>query len=109
MEYCSRIDLVENGSVFFDKEAMELLKLIDTEKSIDDAAKTLKISTAKAKRIIKAIEKALGEKAVIKTRNAGVDGYNVHISPACRGLLEKYAEFTKKSEEAIKKVFNQIF
>lgn len=109
MDYCAKIVLVENGAVCFDKEAMDLLKLIDQEKSIDGAADTLKISTAKAKRIIKAIEKALGEKAVLKARNAGVDGYNVHISPACRGLLDKYAEFYKQSNAAVKEIFDKIF
>ncbi len=109
MDYCSRIVLVDNGVEVFSREAMELVKLIDTEKSIKDAASTLKISTAKAWKLIRAIEKGLGEKAVVKSRTDGVDGYNVHISPACRNLLEKYSAFESKSQEAIKAFYNQIF
>ena len=69
----------------------------------------MKISTARAWRIIRAIEKHLGEAAVVKARNAGADGYNVHISPACRGLLAKYAEFNEKSQAAVKEIFDRVF
>ena len=109
MEYCSRIALVDNGAEFFNAEAMKLLNLIDTEKSIKDAASTMKISTAKAWKIIRAIEKHLGEAAVVKSRSEGIDGYRVHISPACRGLLAKYAEFNEKSQAAVKEIFNRVF
>ena len=109
MKYCSRIVLVDNENEFFTPEAVELIKLIDTQKSIKAAADVMKISDGEAKKYIKAIEKYLGESAVVKTRGADVDGYNVHISPACRSLLEKYENFLKQSEAAIKKNFDLIF
>ena len=109
MEYCSRIVLVEKGAEFFSTETMELLKLIDEMKSVKEAASTLKISSARAWKLIRATEKYLGESAVVKSRTEGVDGYRVHISPACRGLLEKYAEFNVKSQAAVKEIFDNIF
>ena len=108
MEYCSRIVLIDNDVEFFGPEALELVKLIDTEKSIEDAAKTLKISKAKASKYIKAVENYLREPAIVKSRKSA-DSYNVHISPACRDLVDKYENFLAKNEEAIKKNFEQIF
>lgn len=108
MEYCSKIVLIENDAEIIGEEALELVKLIDTEKSIEDAAKTLKISKAKAHRYIKAIAKHIGQPAIVKSRK-GADSYNVHISPACRDFVGKYAKFLKKNEEAIKKNYDLIF
>ena len=108
MKYCARIALTETGSEVFGPEAMELLKCIDTQKSVKDAAATLKISTAKAWKLIRAMEKHLREPAVVKSRG-GVDSYDVHISPAARKLLEQYCEFSSKSEEAIAALYKQIF
>lgn len=109
MKYCSRIVLVDNDLEVFTPEAVELIKLIDTLKSVKAAASTLKISSAKAWKYIRAIEKCLGESAIVKTRGVDIDGYHVHISPSCRSLLEKYDNFLKQSEAAIKKNFDLIF
>lgn len=108
MEYKSRIVLVDKEAEVFGPEAMELIKLIEIQKSVGAAADVMKISTAKAWKYIRTIEKALGEAAVVKN-NRGTDKYTVHISPACRSLLEKYENFKKKSEAAIQKYYEQIF
>ena len=109
MEYCSRIVLIDNGVEFLSPEVLELVKLIDTEKSIEGAASTLKISKAKARKYIKIIEKYLREPAIVKSKTRGADSYDVHISPACRDLVGRYAKFLKKNEDAIKKNFELIF
>lgn len=108
MNYCSRIVLIEKDAEIIGPEVLELVNLIDTEKSIEDAASTLKISKAKASKYIKAIEKHIGEPAIVKSRRSA-DSYNVHISPACRDFVGKYSEFLKKNEEAIKRNFELIF
>jgi molybdate transport system regulatory protein len=108
MKYCARIVLTENGSEVFGPEAMELLKCIDTQKSVKEAAATLKISTAKAWKMIRAMEKNLKASAVVKSRG-GADSYDIHISPAARNLLEKYEDFEKKSQDAIEDLYKQIF
>ena len=108
MEFCSRIVLIDKGAEVFGPEAMELVKLIDTEKSIKGAAATMKISNAKAWKYIRAIEQYLKEAAVVKSRS-NVDSYSVHISPACRSLLEKYEDFVKKSNAATEEFFKQVF
>ena len=48
MKYCSRIVLVDNENEFFTPEAVELIKLIDTQKSIKAAADVMKISDGPA-------------------------------------------------------------
>ena len=109
MNYKVNVELVEKEAAFFCHEAMELIKYVDIQKSVKEAAKSMGMSSAKAWKIIRGIEKALGESAVVKTKTNGVDGYNVHISPACRKLLEKYSEFESKLDVAAKALFNQIF
>ena len=108
MDYCARIVLADKGAEVFGPEALELVKLIDTQKSIKEAASTMKISSAKAWKYIRAIEQYLREPAIVKSRG-GADNYNVHISPACRSLLERYESFEKKSQGAIEGYFKQIF
>ena len=108
MNYSARIVLVENNAEVMGPEAYELIKLIDTEKSVKAAAATLKISSARAWKYIRAIEKHLGEAAVVKN-NRGEDNYNIHISPACRAFIEKYENFIKKNETAIAKNYEQFF
>ncbi|MBQ6672845.1 MAG: LysR family transcriptional regulator [Spirochaetales bacterium] len=108
MKYCARIALTESGSEVFGPETLELLKCIDTQKSVKEAASTLKISTAKAWKLIRAMEKHLKEPAVVKSRG-GADSYDVHISPAARKLLEKFEDFEKKSQSAIADFYKQIF
>ena len=109
MDYKAKFELVDNGKASFCHEAMELVKCIDIQKSVKEAAVPLDISTAKAWKYIRAIEKYLREAAIVKSKKGGSDDYDVHISPACRGLLEKYAAFEAKSEEAVKEIFDQIF
>ena len=89
-------------------EAMKLIKLIDEQKSIKSAASIMKISTARAWKYIRAVEKTLGESAVVKSASV-VDSYSIHISPACRNLLDKYEKFLKQSEAAVKKNYDVIF
>ena len=108
MDYIAKVVLVEDNVEVMGPEALELIKLIDTEKSIKAAASTMKISTAKAWKYIRAIEKHLGEAAVRKN-NRGEDNYNIHISPACRAFIEKYENFIKKNETAIAKNYEQFF
>lgn len=109
MEYKATIELINDGTAFFCPDVLKLIKLIDEQKSVKAAADIMKISPARAWKMIRTVEAAIGETAVFKARNAGVDKYLVHISPACRNLVDKYAEFEKKSQEAVKKIFGQIF
>ena len=109
MEYKATIELVNEGTTFFCTDVLTLIKLVDEQKSVRAAANIMKISPSKAWKMIRTVEAAIGETAVFKARNAGADNYLVHISPACRDLVAKYAEFEKKSQEAVKKVFSQVF
>ena len=109
MEYKATIELIKEGDTFFCTDTLKLIRLIDEQKSVRAAAEIMKITPSKAWKMIRTVEAALGETAVFKARNAGVDKYLVHISPACRNLVEKYAEFEKKSQEAVRKIFGQIF
>ena len=109
MEYKATIELVNEGTPFFCTDVLKLIKLIDELKSVREAAEIMKITPSKAWKMIRTVEAALGETAVFKARNAGVDKYTVHISPACRNLVEKYTEFEKKSQEAVKKIYGQVF
>ncbi len=108
MEYKATIELVKEGTTFFNADALKLIKLVDDLKSVKAAAEAMKISTSKAWKMIRTVEAAIGQTAVFKARG-GVDNYRVHISPACRDIVDKYAEFEKKSQEAVDKIFSQVF
>ena len=108
MQYFSRIVLFDDGVEVLGPEAMKLIRLIDELKSIKDAASAMKISTARAWKYIRAVEKTIGASAVVKSKR-GVDIYSVHISPACRNLLDKYERFISQSEAEIRKAYEQIF
>ena len=109
MEYKATIELVKEGTVFFNNDVLKLIRLIDEYKSVKEAARIMSITPSKAWNMIRTVEEAIGETAVFKARNAGADKYLVHISTACRSLVEKFAGFEAESQEAVRNTFNRYF
>ena len=108
MDFISKIVLVENGDGFFGPGVRDLLLNIESAKSVKAASDKMQISYSKAWKIIRNVEKAMGETAVIRV-HGGTDGGSATLSPACRNLLEKYMEFERKSREESRKVFEEVF
>lgn len=108
MDFISKIVLVENDEGFFGPGVRDLLLNIESEKSVRAASEKMRISYSKAWKIIRNVEKAMGESAVIRI-HGGSDGGSASLSPACRALLRKYMDFEKKSRIENKKIFEEIF
>lgn len=109
MEYKATIELNNEGTLFLNSDVLKLIRLIDEYKSVKEAARIMNITPSKAWKMIRTVEEAIGETAVFKARNAGADKYLVHISPACRGLVEKFAGFEAESQEAVRKIYTKYF
>lgn len=108
MDFISKIVLIENDEGFFGPGVRDLLLNIESEKSVRAASEKMRISYSKAWKIIRNVEKAMGESAVIRI-HGGSDGGSASLSPACRALLRKYMDFEKKSRIENKKIFEEIF
>ena len=81
MDFISKIVLVENGDGFFGPGVRDLLLNIESEKSVRRASEKMQISYSKAWKIIRNVEKARGESAVIRI-HGGSDGGSASLSPA---------------------------
>lgn len=108
MDFISKLVLVENGDGFFGPGVRDLLLNIDSEKSVKAASEKMQISYSKAWKIIRNVEKAMGEEAVIRV-HGGSDGGSATLSDACRTLLKQYMEFERKCRVAEQKVFEEVF
>ena len=108
MDFISKVVLVENDEGFFGPGVRDLLLSIESEKSVRGASEKMQISYSKAWKIIRNVEKAMGESAVIRI-HGGSDGGSASLTPACKALLQKYMDFEKKSRIANKKIFEEIF
>ena len=108
MDFISKLVLVENGDGFFGPGVRDLLLNIDSERSVKAASEKMQISYSKAWKIIRNVEKAMGQEAVIRV-HGGTDGGSANLSDACRALLEQYMEFEKKCRIADRKVFEEVF
>lgn len=108
MDFISKTVLVENDDGFFGPGVRDLLLNIESEKSVRRASEKMQISYSKAWKIIRNVEKAMGESAVIRI-HGGTDGGSASLSPAGKALLKKYMDFEKKSRIANQKIFEEIF
>ena len=108
MDFISKVVLVENDEGFFGPGVRDLLLNIESEKSVRAASEKMQISYSKAWKIIRNVEKAMGESAVIRI-HGGTDGGSASLTPACKTLLKKYMDFENKSRMANQKVFEEIF
>ena len=108
MDFTSKIVLAENGEGFFGPGVRDLLLNIESEKSVRGASEKMQISYSKAWKIIRNVEKAMGESAVIRI-HGGADGGSASLTPACKALLQKYMDFEKESRIANQKIFGEIF
>ena len=108
MDFIAKLVLVENGEGFFGPGVRDLLLNIDREKSVKAACESMQISYSKAWKIIRNVEKAMGESAVIRI-HGGADGGSARLSESCRMLLNRYTRAEKRSNEAIRAILDEEF
>ena len=108
MDFIAKLVLVENGEGFFGPGVRDLLLNIDKEKSVKAACESMQISYSKAWKIIRNVEKAMGETAVIRI-HGGSEGGSASLSDSCRMLLERYMRAEARSKEAIRTILDEEF
>ena len=108
MDFTAKIMLFEGDTGFFGPGVRDLFLNIEEEHSVKDASEKMGLSYSKAWKMIRNVEKALGEPAV-KRIHGGTEGGSAQLTPAGRILLEKYMDFERKSREATRKIFEEEF
>lgn len=96
-KFVKKIDVVLEleGVRVLDRQAAELLKLIDVYGSLFLASKVLGISYSRAWERVNKIEHALGIK-IVKRRRGGVRGGGTSLTPEGKYLLSYYEELLKE-------------
>jgi molybdate transport system regulatory protein len=87
---------------------LELLRLLEEQGSISQAARRLKITYRKAWGQIRAMEEKLGLPLVQK-QTGGHGGGGARLTPEARDLLSRYERLTQGMEEEVNEKFKGIF
>ena len=87
---------------------MILIQKTDKLGSLNKAASEMKMSYSKALSIIKTAERELNMKLLIR-HQGGKDGGGSVITEEAKELIRKYEEFNRRTGEAIKDIYNEIF
>lgn len=103
-----RIWLTKDETKIFGKGPKELLQRTGKMGSLRKAAISMNMSYSKAWNLVSNLEKTLNIKILDKTIG-GVDGGSSTLTDEGKGLIDKYEELEKRVEEAIFKIYNDIF
>ncbi len=109
MDFAAKIVLFEGECRFFGPGVRDLLRYIDSEKSVKHASTRMKISYSKAWKMINNVEKALGEPAVVRTHGGADGGGSAQLTEAGRRLLERYESFERQSNDSLRHLFEENF
>jgi molybdate transport system regulatory protein len=104
----SKVWLEAQGRPVLGPGRLELLKYIDEQGSISQAARLLKMTYRKAWGQIKAMEGQLGLPLVEK-QTGGPGGGGARLTPEARNLLSKYFRLVQGIEEEVNRRFRGIF
>lgn len=108
MDFTSKIMLFEGETGFFGPGVRNLFLNIEEEHSVKGASEKMGLSYSKAWKMIRNVEKALGEPAVRRI-HGGTDGGSAQLTEAGKILLEKYIRVERRSLEATRKIFEEEF
>jgi molybdate transport system regulatory protein len=100
----SKVWLEENNEMVFGVGKSLILKAIDKEGSINQAAKKLNMSYRHAWSYIRSIEKRLGKQLITKIKG-GSGGGGALLTPYAKQLLQKF----DKLQQEILRIANQKF
>ncbi len=108
MDFNAKIILFEGDNGFFGPGVRDLFLSIDSEKSVKAASEKMGMSYSKAWKMIRNVEKAIGQSAVSRV-HGGPEGGSASLTDAGRAVLERYISFAEKSREALKPLFDEEF
>ncbi len=106
MEIQLKISLANNqGETFMGIGLVWLLRAVDESGSISRASKEMKLSYAKALKIINRLEENLGQKLLIR-KHGGCDRGGAELTPFGRKFIEKYDRLQSSIKKAAEKEFS---
>ncbi len=108
MDFAAKLVLFEGDLGFFGPGVRDLFLYIDSEKSVKAASEKMGLSYSKAWKMIRNVEKAIGQAAVTRIQG-GHDGGSASLTEAGRELLAKYIHFEQKSREALEPLYKMEF
>ncbi|MFA5523379.1 MAG: LysR family transcriptional regulator [Tissierellales bacterium] len=103
-----RIWLTKDEIKIFGKGPRELLQRTEKMGSLRKAAISMNMSYSKAWNLISNLEKALDTRILDKTIG-GLDGGSSTLTEEGKRLISKYDELEKRIEEAVFKIYEEIF
>jgi molybdate transport repressor ModE-like protein len=108
MQVRTKISIVnDQGDPFMGPGIRHLLERIDKYKSINKAAKEMRLSYVKALKMLNRLEKDLGEEILIRTRG-GKDQGGTKLTPRGRLYLKAYDRLEKSVHEQADKAFKRF-
>lgn len=108
MDIYLKLCLLNNqGRPFMGKGVVQLLRGIKRLGSINQAAREMNLSYAKALKIIKTIESSLGDK-ILKTKIGGKEYGGAELTPLAVELLDIFVEYEEEVSAFSRKQFNKI-
>lgn len=104
----SKLWLEVDGEPLFGRGRMMLLKSINSNGSINQAAKDINVSYRKALGYIKSMEKRLGIK-LVERQKGGVNGGGARLTGEAMDFIRKFAELEQGVREAVDNKFKKVF
>ncbi|MGF7058479.1 winged helix-turn-helix domain-containing protein [Brassicibacter mesophilus] len=108
MEIGWKIWLKKDEGKIFGKGPKELLLRTDQMGSLSKAASSMNMSYSKAWNLVANLENALGFK-ILDKKAGGANGGSSSLTDEGKALITKYDRLEKEIEEAILKIYEDIF
>jgi molybdate transport system regulatory protein len=96
------------GSPFMGIGVLWLLERVDKFKSLRMAAADMKMSYAKAHRIVKELELACGKPVLLRSRGGAKRGGS-ELTDEGRAFMAKYSRFEKAVQSSARKIYRTEF
>jgi molybdate transport system regulatory protein len=107
MKVACKMWLDHNGKAF-GEGPLELLKRVESTKSLHEAAHQMGMSYSKAWKLIQTMEKRLGF-SLLDKKIGGLSGGGSRVTPKCKELMERYERFETDVRRAIEKAYQKHF
>jgi molybdate transport system regulatory protein len=100
--------LERDGRIVMSDYRLRLLQLVAETGSLADAAQRLDLSYRRAWGKVKELERNLGI-PLVHSAPGGPGGGHSEITPEGADLLRRYAEFQRRSAEAVRRAYDDTF
>ncbi|HHX36349.1 MAG TPA: LysR family transcriptional regulator, partial [Clostridiaceae bacterium] len=100
--------MLASSYIFLGPGPAQLLQLIEETGSVREASSRMNISYSKAWNILNTIREQTGFEAVLR-QQGGATGGSAQLSQKGKDLLERYISFERRCQDAIEKIYIDVF